>query len=856
MLALAMRTARTRKVGFLGSLAAVLVAVTLISACVMMIQSGARATPAVDRFGATAAVVRADPGLHVGSGDNEEVVPLDQPPRMTAERLAKLRAVPGVADVVADTPFYAQVVSSRGVPLPGGGDGPSRGHGWPAARLTPFELSAGHAPTAGTEVVLDADLARRAAVRPGGQVRVVTSGGVRPFTVSGIARPPGGREGLPSQAALFFAPRTAARLSGAGNAADVAGVIAAPGTTGADLAGRLRAAVRGTDQQVLTGNRRARAGAPETAEKLEYSTLLFGPMAGIGGFLAVFVIGGTLGLSILQRRREIALLRAIGTTPWQIRRMIAGEAVVLALVAAAPGYLLGIPLARLLRAVLIDRGLAPPEFVLATGPLPLLVAGGAGLALTLVSAFTAVRQASRVRPAEALQEAARPRRTMTVPRIVLAVVMLAGGLAILALTQRVGGEVGVAFLALVVMLLMAAAALLAPLLTRLLERPAGAMIGAVTMTTGWLAHANSAAAVRRVSSAAAAIMISVAMAGYALLVTAVLDDTTAAQGRDRIVADRILLPRDADGLPPDVADAARRLPGVETVSPMRGTMFVSYVLGSPDIVPAQAVDPATAARVLDLRLREGALNSINAPGTVLVSRTHAGAHNWHVGSRFRGWLADGTPMDLQVGGIFDRSLGWADIVFSQRALTGHLRTGLDDSVLIRARPGHAAELDRALNRLEHDRPVVRAVHRQAAGEAAETSIQQNSTGTYLVLAVLVALTAVSLVNTLVMGTTARVREFALLRAVGASRRQLVRMITWETAIVTAIGVLVGGIIACLALAGANGALSGSMRLTGLPVPRSLSLLAGVAIMSLAASLMASAMALTARPIDVLGGARE
>ncbi|MEV4110373.1 FtsX-like permease family protein [Nonomuraea sp. NPDC049695] len=855
MLRLTLSTIRTRKIGFAGSFASVLVAVALISACFMMIQSGVSATPAVDRFGATAAVVRADPDLHIGSGDDVEDVPLERS-RLTAARLAELGAVPGVEAVVADTPFYAQAVDRHGATLAGPGGGPSWGHGWPVARLTPFTLAAGRAPGTDDEVVLDADLARRSSVRPGDEVRVVTVAGTRRFRVSGVARPATGRAGLPSQSALFFTERTAARLSGSQGAADFAGVLARPGTSAADLANRLRRLPETSDRsartQVLTGDDRARAGAPETAEKLEYSTDLFGPMAGIGGFLAVFVIGGTFGLSILQRRREIALLRAIGTTPGQIRRMIAGEAIVVALLAALPGYALAVPLARLLRAVLVARELAPPEFVVVTGALPLIAGGGAGLLLTLLSALTAVRQAARVRPAEALQEAAMPRRIMTWPRLILALLTLGGGGAILALSQHLGGEVGVAFLALVVILFMASAGLLSPVLTRLLERPAGAVVSAVTRTTGWLAHASSAAAIRRVSSGAAAIMISVAMAGYALLVTAVLNDTTAAQGRERVVADRVLVPRNGPGLPPDVADAARRLDGAETVSATRATAFSSYVLGTPDTLPAQLVDPDTIGKVLDLRVLEGSLAAVKEAGTVAVSRTHAGEHGWHVGSRFHGWLADGSPVDLRVGAVFDRALGFADVVLP--------RTGagpeLDTAVLVRARPGHLGELDRALAALEREQPAVRVLGRDEYAGAAETSIARNVTGTYLVLAVLVSFTAVSLVNTLVMGTAARAREFALLRAVGASRRQIVRMIGWETGIVLLIGAVVGTVIACVALAGANGALSGTMWLSGLPMPLYPLVLAGVAAMGLATSVLASGMALLSRPIDALGGARE
>jgi putative ABC transport system permease protein len=335
-------------------------------------------------------------------------------------------------------------------------------------------------------------------------------------------------------------------------------------------------------------------------------------------------------------------------------------------------------------------------------------------------------------------------------------------------------------------------------------------------------------------------------------VTAVLNDTSAAQGRERVVADRVLMPRNGPGLPPGVADAARRLPGAETVSAVRATAFVSYVLGTPDVVPAQLVDPDTIGEVLDLRVLEGSLAAVKEVGTVAVSRTHAGEHDWHVGSRFHGWLADGSPVDLRVGAVFDRGLGFADVVLPRAGA----RAGLDSAVLVRARPGQADELDRALAALEREQPAVRALDREEYGGAAETSIERNITGTYLVLAVLVSFTAVSLVNTLVMGTAARTREFALLRAVGASRGQIVRMIGWETGIVLAIGVVVGTVIACVALAGANGALSGSMMLTGLPMPLYPLVLAGVAAMGLASGLLAAGMALLSRPMDALGGARE
>ena len=73
-------------------------------------------------------------------------------------------------------------------------------------------------------------------------------------------------------------------------------------------------------------------------------------------------MAGTLALAIAQRRRETAVLRALGATPRQIRRLIAGEALLISLVAGALGVLTGRPFANLIVDVLADRDEVGPAF--------------------------------------------------------------------------------------------------------------------------------------------------------------------------------------------------------------------------------------------------------------------------------------------------------------------------------------------------------------------------------------------------------------------------------------------------------------------------------------------------------------
>ncbi|WP_331770953.1 ABC transporter permease (plasmid) [Embleya sp. NBC_00888] len=615
--------------------------------------------------------------------------------------------------------------------------------------------------------------------------------------------------------------------------------------------------------KLLTADAAARAGTPEIAGPLADATLLFGAMGGVGAFVAVFAIAGAFGLAVLGRAREFALLRAVGATGGQIRRMVVGEALLVALLAAVPGVALGVPLAHALRDALVERAGVPAEYTVSVGAPAVLCGVGVGVLLALLAAAAASRHAARTRPTDALREVGEPRRLVTWPRILLAVPALGGAGALFALTQRIGGEVGVAFQVLVLLLLLLGVLPLAPPLTRWFERPIGACVAMIARTTGWLAHANSAAATRRVASGAAAMMLSVAMAGDVLLVTTVLRDTTREQSSERVLADRVLTGRHgAPGLPAEVAGAVRGLPGAETVSAIRRTEVVADVLGTPDVIPAGLVDPAGVERVLDLGVRAGRLADLAAPDTVTVGRTYARARDLHVGSGLTVRLGDGRRREARVVAIFDRPLGFADLVFAGPGAgeaPGPPRVGgvppaddLDDAVLVRVAAGHERVFDAALAAYLREHPTVEVRDGGSYADDADTELAANTTGSYLVLGVLLVFTAVAMVNTLVVGTADRAREFALIRVVGASRRQVARTVVLETAIVVLIGTLVGTAITCVALAGARGALTGSASFA-LPLGGYVRILGGTAFLGLAASLIPTVLALRGRPLEVLTG---
>src|SRR4249920_652478 len=126
---------------------------------------------------------------------------------------------------------------------------------------------------------------------------------------------------------------------------------------------------------------------------------------GLAMFIAIFVVASTLGLSIQQREREIALMRAVAATPSQIRRMIAWEAAIVALIGSAAGIWPGIVLGRALEHDLVRHGIAPPNLTLNYDWLPAAAAIGGAVATSLLAVLAAGGRAARVPPTLALTDA-------------------------------------------------------------------------------------------------------------------------------------------------------------------------------------------------------------------------------------------------------------------------------------------------------------------------------------------------------------------------------------------------------------------------------------------------------------------
>ncbi len=112
--------------------------------------------------------------------------------------------------------------------------------------------------------------------------------------------------------------------------------------------------------------------------------------------VSLFGIVNTLVLSVFERTREIGMLRAVGTTRWQVRTMVTFESIVTALMGATIGIALGVVLA----ALLIYR----VDFLVLSWPIgSLLLFAAAAVVVGVIAALLPARRAARLNVLEALQ---------------------------------------------------------------------------------------------------------------------------------------------------------------------------------------------------------------------------------------------------------------------------------------------------------------------------------------------------------------------------------------------------------------------------------------------------------------------
>jgi putative ABC transport system permease protein len=741
------------------------------------------------RFAAADAVVRANPTVRFGSGEDVERVEVQRAALLPPSSLARAAAVPGVRSAVGDITFPLTVLGRDGTPLPTRGDAPADGHGWPSAALTPYRLAAGKAPSASTDIVLDAGLARAGGFRVGDLVRVVAPAGTGTYRLTGIAAASPVQE--ERQSSVFVTQARAQQLSGLGPGFNAIAVRAEPGRDGPRLRERLRNAIGG-GAQVLSHRHAAAAdaGDPRAFDRVQ----LVAVVASGGGLtvaISVFVVAGTIMFAVQRRRRELALLRAIGATPGQTRRRLLRETALLGLLAGTAGCLAASALLGPFTDALVRVGIAPDGFTVAPNWIPYLIAVAVGVVVTLLATLIASRRTLALRPGEALIDAALPKRRLGILRMLLGLVALGGGISLVVVLS----SEALSYAMLAAFLIMVAVALLGPIL---IGWPS-ALAGRILLPgggPGFLAGSSLAAGRFRAGAVGAAIALVVALGATQVLSLATAQHETEHVSAERVLARHVLVPRAGGGLPPSVAAEAARLPGATATGMVSTNVFLldHGLTNGSDSWDAVGLDAAATPRTLDLDVRAGSLAEVRGD-SVAVSDTLAG-DGATVGSVFDARLADGTPAQLHVAAVYHRANGMGDVVLPRQLALAHATAALDSAVFVSGGPGVVHGLDAIADRI----PTVSVVSRADYLSQVRAAGLDAARAQWVIVALMIGIAVMAAFNTGAMAATERRRELTLARLVGATRSQMVASLVLESLVTTLVGIAIGLVVTLAALA--------------------------------------------------------
>jgi putative ABC transport system permease protein len=828
MMALAARTARARAGTLAGPFIALALGTALLSAVVLNIIASATYGPGQPHWFTRPAVVVAGADsvrVTTGSGSDRETEAVRTesaravPPAAAARLAARMRAlaVPLVTD-------YASPAHAAGAPG-------ATVHPWAAAALHRYSFAAGGPPVTAGQVVLTAPTR----LRPGQRITVQTAAGPRQLTVSGVIR-------TSAAPALYAAGPVAAQLAGHRIAA--VALLPRPGTSPAGLARQAELATRGLDVRVLTGRDRAAAEPDPDADLAVVAIAVLGTAAGLAAFMALFVVSGTFAQSVTARRRELGLLRTAGALPGQLRRLVLGEALLIGALATLPGGLLGALTAGALSRWMARAGVGPPGLAARQALWPVAAAAGACVLIGLLGALAPARRAGRIGPAEALREAAASRGVMPVTRWIAGLLALAGVPALLAAFAAVHSADGAALLLPMAMVAILALVMLAPLLVRPLAALLAPLAGGGS-AAGLLARHSAVAGVRRTAAVIAPVVLTAGFAGALLAGNSTLYRTQQVTAASRVTAP-VTVTAGPAGLSSAAVAGIRSAPGVTGAVPVAATTVYVRSADSPEDWSAQYAGPGIG-QVLRLPVLAGSLARLTGTGTVAVP-----AGTWRLGQVAQLWLADSAPVRLRVVAVYASDIDLGQTVLLPWDLqAGHAAAPLATSVDVRMAPGASLAPVRAAAAAGGGQ-VAPTRQYLAALTTSQQRLNDAALATILGLALLYSWVAIG--NSAAMGTAARRRELGALRLIGATRRQVLAMLGWETWLGTAIGLLLAAGATAVTLAGVRICLAGISAAPVLVIPwRPIGLAAGGALaIAELAGLAPAVWALRRRPAG-LGG---
>lgn len=719
-----------------------------------------------------------------------------------AQRLA---TVDGVARSSPELQGLIMIAGKDGVVVRNSG-APTLGFAFRAGDPA-FKLVEGQGPTGPDEIALERSTLTKARLAVGDTTTAIVGEGPRQVRITGVVE--FGTSLFGATATLVDEATARATFAPDGNVRSIS-LTAAAGVSQETLRARV-AAVLPSGTQAATGQALIDESRHSIQKGLSIFTTIMLVFAFVALFVGAFIIVNTFSILLAQRTRELALLRAVGASRRQVRRMVLGEAVIIGLVGSVVGIGVGTGLAALLKAVIRSVWGVGIVGGLPVAPRTIWASVAVGVVVTLLSATLPAWRASRIPPVAAMRDDMVAPPSSIRRRGALGLVMFAVGTALLTwgvTRSDVNWQSTGIGAALVLLGALVAAPLAARPVVRAIVWPFLRFGGVV----GRLAGQNSLRVPRRTANTASALMIGLALVSGLALVASSIKASVADLVSQQLTSDFVLTAGGQAPLPAGVELKAAGLSGVQSTA-----AFASVPLAVGDL--RSNANVTTGRGLVDnvrMGVVSGSLTSIDN-GEVLVNETTATEHGWRVGSILDATVGRSAGERLTVGGIFkDSQLLESPFIVGQslyhRSVPASDRQ--DFLLLIKTRPGaDPAAMKQALIDMVKPYLVVSVETGEEYIDSTADQVNQMLSILYTLLLLSILIAVFGIVNTLALSVVERTREIGLLRAVGLRRRQLSLMITIEAVATAVFGAVLGTLVGL----GLGAALQHAMRDEGLDV---------------------------------------
>ena len=554
----------------------------------------------------------------------------------------------------------------------------------------------------------------------------------------------------------------------------------------------------------LTAARPARRGQ-QVERMLAAFHLNLSALSWVALVVGLFLVYNTATVSVLARRDEVGMLRALGVTRRQVLGLFLGEAALMGLAGTALGLGLGRLLAdaavgvtgATVSTLYIATAAAPPALEWAHVVLALVI----GVPLSLLAATVPALEASRVPPTAAMRGADRlETRVRLRPRTFIVPLLVLGAAVGLAQLGPVRGMPLFGYLSAFVTII--GASLLVPALvfgmSRLVRAPLRRLLG----VEGVLAHAHLSSAIPRLSISIAALSVSLAMMVAVAVMIGSFRDTVNYWVGQTLQADLFIGPGvqpttgSGQSLSPIVVDAIGSHPAVEATDTFRNLDLVYQ--GNLVVLGAGQFDVVLShGSLLFKSPADGRAALARALGTdaVLVSEAFANRYRTRPGDTIQLATRNGDRPFTVVAVYYDYAMDRGVVVMDHQTFAKHFTDQPPTSMAVYLRPGADPEDVRTeiLDGLDEGHRVFIYTNRALCAEVLRI-FDSTFAITYALELIAIVVAMLGVAGTLLTLVIERRRELTMLRLIGAARRQVQRVVVIEAALIGAASMSIGLVV--------------------------------------------------------------